>query len=76
MKEQVLEILQEIRPDVNFENEDQLITKGILASFDIVSLVAELGDEFDVTIRPKDLVAENFNSVDAMVSMLQRLLEE
>lgn len=76
MKEQVLEILQEIRPDVDFENEDQLITKGILASFDIVSLVAELGDEFDVTIRPKDLVAENFNSVDAMVSMLQRLLEE
>ena len=73
MKEKVLEILSDIRPDVDFETETQLITNGVLESFDILSIVAELSDEFDVTIRPKDLVPENFNSVDAMVEMLKGL---
>lgn len=73
MKEKVVEILSDIRPDVDFETETQLITNGVLESFDILSIVAELSDEFDVTIRPKDLVPENFNSVDAMVEMLKVL---
>lgn len=73
MKEKVVEILSDIRPDVDFETETQLITNGVLESFDILSIVAELSDEFDVTIRPKDLVPENFNSVDAMVKMLKGL---
>ena len=58
---------------MDFETETQLITNGVLESFDILSIVAELSDEFDVTIRPKDLVPENFNSVDAMVEMLKGL---
>ena len=41
-------------PGVDFEKETKLISDGILASFDIVSIVAELGDEFDITIGPKD----------------------
>ena len=49
------------------ENETKLIADGILESFDIMSLVAELEDEFDVKIKPKDLVAENFNSVDLVI---------
>lgn len=73
MKGKVVEILSDIRPDVDFETETQLITNGVLESFDILSIVAELSDEFDVTIRPKDLVPENFNSVDAMVEMLKGL---
>ena len=73
MKEKVVEILSDIRPDVDFETETQLITNGVLESFDILSIVAELSEEFDVTIRPKDLVPENFNSVDAMVEMLKGL---
>ena len=73
MKEKVVEILSDIRPDVDFETETQLIANGVLESFDILSIVAELSDEFDVTIRPKDLVPENFNSVDAMVEMLKGL---
>ena len=73
MKEKVVEILSDIRPDVDFETETQLITNGVLESFDILSIVAELSDQFDVTIRPKDLVPENFYSVDAMVEMLKGL---
>lgn len=73
MKEKVMEILMDLRPDVDFENERKLIADGILESFDIMSLVAELEDEFDIKIKPKDLVAENFNSADAIVEMLHKL---
>ena len=44
-----------------------------MESFDIMSLVAELEDEFDIKIKPKDLVAENFNSAEAIVEMLHKL---
>ena len=73
MKEKVMEILMDLRPDVDFENKRKLIADGILESFDIMSLVAELEDEFDIKIKPKDLVAENFNSADAIVEMLHKL---
>jgi len=72
MRDTILEILEELRPDVDFE----LIDDKILESFDIVSLVSELTDEFDITIRPKDLVPENFNSVDAIEKLVKELVEE
>lgn len=76
MRETLMDILMEVRPDVDFEQETGLIADGILESFDIVSLVAELSDAFDITVRPKDLIPENFNSVDAMLCMIKRLTEE
>ena len=57
MREQILEILMDLRPDIDFENEKNLIDDHILESFDIVSLVAGLEDEFDIKIRPKNLIA-------------------
>lgn len=75
-KETILEILEEIRPDVDFESETSLVDGGVLESFDIVSLVSELSDEFDITIRPKDLVPVNFNSVDAMTALVETLMED
>lgn len=76
MRETLMEILGDLRPDVDFEHETNLISGGILESFDIVSLVSELTDEFDITIRPKDLIPENFNSVDAMLALITKLVEE
>lgn len=76
MRETILDILTELRPDVDFETERALITKGILESFDIVSLVSELSDEFDITIRPKDLVPENFNSLDAICALIREKTED
>lgn len=76
MRDTILDILTDLRPDVDFENETALITNGILESFDIVSLVAELSDEFDITIRPKDLVPDNFNSLDAICELVETLTEE
>ena len=69
MRDTIMEILEDLRPDVDFEKETKLIDDKILESFDIVSLVSELSDEFDITIRPKDLVPENFNSVDAIEAL-------
>lgn len=76
MKDQLMEILEEIRPDVDFENEKQLITDGILDSFDIVSLVGALNDEFDIDIQVGNLVPDNFNSVEGMIALVEKLQDE
>ena len=76
MKDELMEILTEIRPDVDFENETSLIDDGVLDSMDIVSLVGELDDAFDVTVGVENLLPENFNSVDAMVKLIERLQNE
>ena len=75
MKEQLLEILTEIRGDIDFENATRLIDDNILASLDIVAIVGEFNDAFDVEISVEDLVPENFNSVDAMVELITRAQE-
>ena len=74
--EELMEILEELRPDVDFETETQLIANGILDSFDIVSLVNQLKDAFDIEIKPSDLVPDNFNSAKAMLAMIERLQED
>lgn len=75
MREQVLEILTEIRKDIDFENETKLIDDNILASLDIVAIVGEFNDVFDVEISVEDLIPENFNSVEAMVALIEEAQE-
>ena len=71
--DQLMDILTEVNADVDFETCDTLIDDGILDSFDIVSIVGELNDTFDIEITPVDIVPENFNSAEAMWEMIQRL---
>lgn len=71
--EQLMKILQELRPDVDFETETALIDDGILGSFDITSLVNEIMDEFDLEISMADLEPENFNSAQAIYEFIQSL---
>ena len=70
MRDTILEILQDIRSDIDFESETELVDGGLRTSLDIVAIVSELNDEFDVDISPDDLLPENFNSVDAMVELI------
>lgn len=72
----LLEILSDLHPEVDFETEDGLIDRGILDSFDIVSIIAEISDTFDVTISAEMITPENFNSAEALYSLIQRLEEE
>lgn len=74
--EKILEVLSEIRPDVDFEKEEELIDGGILDSFDIIQVVMGLNEAFDVEIDVEDLEPENFNSVGAMLDLIKKLQEE
>jgi Phosphopantetheine attachment site. len=76
MKEKLLEILKDLRAEVEFEKETKLIDDGILDSFDIVTLVAELNAEFDIEINVMDLEPDNFNTVNAMLELIEKLQEE
>ncbi len=74
--EKILEILKEIRPDVDFENEKLLIDDHILDSFDIISIVGAFNDEFDIEIDVEDLEPANFNTVEAMQQLIEKLQNE
>lgn len=74
--EELMEILEELRPDVDFEEEKGLIADGILDSFDIMSLVGSIDEEFDVKIKPNDLIPDNFNSAEAIWALIERLMDE
>ena len=76
MREQLLELLEDIRPDVDFENEKKLIDDGVLDSFDIISIAQEISETFDVDINVEDLEPDNFNTVDAMVELIKTLRQE
>ena len=71
--EELLQILSEIRPDVDFENNKKLIDDGILDSLNILEIVSELCDAFDIEISPADIIPANFNSAEAMWKMIQKL---
>ena len=74
--EKILKILQQIRSDVDFEKETALIDDGILDSFDIVSIVSDLMEEFEIEISIDDMIPENFNSVSAINDLVERILDE
>lgn len=71
MLEELLEILTEAVPGVDFETETALVDDEILESLDIVTIVSEIKEAFDVEISVDDLVPENFNSVQAMLALIE-----
>ncbi|MBQ7296287.1 MAG: acyl carrier protein [Clostridia bacterium] len=74
--EKLLEILGQIRSDIDFTKETTLVDDGVLDSFDIVSIVSELTMEYDIDISIDDMTAENFNSAEAMHEMILRIQDE
>ena len=74
--EDLLEILRGLHPDVDFESEEGLIDNGVLDSLDIVTLITEISENFDVTITAKDIVPGNFNSAKALYALTERLEDE
>lgn len=74
--EKILEILEDARPDVDFEKEMALMDEGILDSFDIVSIISDLNDEYEINIRVHDLTSDNFNSLATIKALVQRKQSE
>ncbi len=73
--EELLEILQEILPKVDWKTDAALVDDGILDSIDIITIISEITDEYDIKISTDEMKAENFNSVKAIWDMIQRLQE-
>lgn len=71
--DELMEILEEICPDVDFEEETALADDKILSSFDILSIISEISDAFDITVTPAEIIPENFNSAEAIWDMIRRL---
>jgi acyl carrier protein len=71
--DKLIEILSDLHPDVDFATETGLIDNGILDSFDVVTLVAEIDDNFDVQIPAEELIPDNFNSAESLYALIQRL---
>ncbi len=74
--EELLKILNELRPDVDFETQERLIDDMILDSLALVSLITEISEVFGVTITAKDILPENFNSAKALYALIERLEDE
>lgn len=72
MKEKIVEILTELRPEFDFSEEVNFIDEGMLDSFDIVSLVDELETNFNVKIDGVDIIPENFSSIDSIEALLKK----
>lgn len=74
--EAVIEMLEDVREGVDYENVTDLVDARHLDSFDILAVVAAIDDEFDVEVPAKEIVPTNFNSAVALTAMIQRLAEE
>ena len=74
--DELLDILNDINPDVDYETEDHLIDGKIYDSFSIITLISEISDAFEIELGPEHLIPENFNSAAAMWKMIQSILDE
>ena len=70
---ELLEILQELHPDVNFLTHNALIDGKVIDSFDVITLVAEINDRMDVAIPAEELIPENFNTYETLKALVERL---
>ena len=73
---ELIEILTNLHPEVDFDTCDTLIDDKILDSFDIISIISEINEEFDVVVPAEEIIPENFNSAQALYELVSRLADE
>lgn len=73
MEQEILQLLQEVLPGIEFETSDRLVDDGILDSISITTIIGELSVEYGITIPYDAIVPENFNSVQMMARMVEQL---
>ena len=73
---ELLEILENLHPEVDYDTCTTLIDDKILDSFDIITIISEINEEFDVVIPAEEIVPENFNSAQALYALVKKLEDE
>ena len=73
--EELISLLKEVRDDIDYTTEKALIDGNVLDSFDILQIVNILSEEYDISIPAKDIQPENFNSAEALLALVTRILE-
>lgn len=71
--EELIKILEEINPDVDYNTETRLIDGKIFDSFDIITIISEINEEFDIAIPAEEIIPENFNSAQKLYELIQKL---
>lgn len=74
--DKVIEILESVKPGVDYNNEKNLVDNGILESFDIITIISKLNDEFDIEFTVNEVIPENFNSAEALYKTVCKLEED
>ena len=74
--EALMEILENLHPEIDFNTCETLIDDGLIDSFDIVTIISEINEEYDVVIPAEEIVPDNFNSAKALYDLIQRLEDE
>ncbi len=74
--DEIVAILKELHPDVDYETNKSLVDDRVIDSFDIISIVAEIDDRLDVQIPAEEIIPENFNSAVALAALVKRLEDE
>ncbi len=74
--EELIQLLSDVRPDLDFASEKKLIDDGVLDSFDIIAIVGELNNLYGIEINVENLLPENFNSAEAIYALVCRLQDE
>lgn len=72
-KQDLIRVLEEIHPEIDYEIENRLIDSKIFDSMDIVTLISEIAESFDIKIPANEIIPDNFNSVDALLHLIQEL---
>ncbi len=72
MREKLMNILTELKPEVSFETETALVDNGLIDSFDVVMLTGDIMEAFEIELEPEDVVPENFNSIEDMIKLIEK----
>ncbi len=72
--EEFISMLKEIKPNVDFENEEALVDDGLIESLDIISIISEISDRYGVQIPSDEIIPDNFNSAEALYELVQDLM--
>lgn len=76
MREEIIEILKTIRPDIDYKNDKNLVSDGIFDSFDMVLLLAALSERYSIEIDSDDITEQNFDNVEEMANLVKKYVDK